>query len=379
MKRFWEPFTAIGIVLALTFSSTPAMAAIPAVGGTCKTVSQKVVVKGKTLVCLKVGKKLAWKVAASKPVIPTGPKIPTSFTLPLNFDNLSSDTAEISFLLVKQAFDKSKPVTVTNRIVKGPGANATYMQHSLSYLERAMNLLGSYWKPEKITSIFFGVKDDAWIDQAIVDAGGNPLQVTSDLKPFSIKLREGVDPYCSLGVAQSTANGPLWIQCIGDDSFKDFSNTVAAHEYFHFFQQSFRGNEQKIQWADEGTANYFGSVVGLYLASKTPSDIWDFRTNQRGSFDAELLSLIHKGDVKGIAARFKKLESSSNPEIDGSGYLLGQYASEVLIAVGGWDRFMQLNIRMGSKASFADTFESLYGTTLDDFYPKVAAYVLKQR
>lgn len=379
MMRFWgTSVTAIGIALALTFSTTPAIAASPAVGGPCKKVSERAVVKAKTLVCSKVGKKLAWKVVA-KPVIPAGPKIPTNFTLPLNFDNLSIDTAEISFLLVKQAFDRSKPVTVNNKVVKGPGVNASSMQQSLSFLERAINLLGSYWKPEKITSLFFGVKDDAWIDQAIVDAGGDSQRVSSDLKPFSLKLRQGVDPYCSLGVAQSTVNGPLWIQCVGEESFKDFSNTVAAHEYFHFFQDAFKGNERKIQWADEGTANYFGSVVGLYLASKTTSDIWDFRTNQKGSFDAELLSLIQKGDAKGIAARFKKLESSSNPEIDGSGYLLGQYASEVLITVGGWDRFMQLNMRLGSKASFADSFKSLYGITLDDFYPKVASYVLKQR
>jgi hypothetical protein len=248
---------------------------------------------------------------------------------------------------------------------------------SSNHLARAVNLVSKYWTPSKITSIFFNEKDAAWIDGTIVAAGGNSQNVTPQQQPYSLAL-SNPNFYCNTGTAQTTASGPLWIQCLGTNVGKDGLNTVAAHEYFHLFQGAFRGSEQKVQWADEGTANYFGSVVGIYLGTDTPSDIWQFRTNQRLGFDRQLVGILANKDVKGIASRFKQLESGGNGEIDNSGYMLGQYASEVLIAVGGWDRFMQLNMRLGNKSSFSESFKTLYGLTLDEFYPKVATYVINQ-
>jgi hypothetical protein len=379
MKRFWgSSATAIGIAVALTFSSIPALAASPAIGGTCKKVSQKVVVKAKTLVCSKVGKKLAWKAVVAKPIIPTGPKIPTSFSLPLDFDNLSIDTPEISLILTKQAFEVSNSANVLNTVIKGPNVSDSSVQASTMHLQRAINFLSKHWKPSKITSIFFNEKDGSWIDQAIDSAGGNSKSVTPQGQPFSVALGSR-NFNCNTGTAQTTSNGPLWIQCLGTKATKDGLSTIAAHEYFHLFQQAFKRAEGKIQWADEGTANYFGSVVGLYLQSKTPNDIWQFRTNQKSYFDSQLKDFIETNDLAGIAARFKQLEQGGNGQIDNSGYMLGQYASEVLIAVGGWDKFLQLNMRLGDSTSFAESFRTLYGLTLDQFYPKVAAYVVKQR
>ncbi len=368
---------AIAIAVALTFSMTPATAASPSVGGSCTKSGQKTVVKSKKLVCTKVGKKLKWTIQAAKPIAPSGPKLPTNFDLPLNFDNLSADTTEISLLLVKQAFETSKTATVTNNIIKSPNVSDESVKLSSTHLQRAINLLSEYWVPNKITSIFFNEKDASWIDQTITSAGGDAVHVTAQGQPYSVALANP-NFFCNTGTAQTTANGPLWIQCLGTNAGKDGLNTIAAHEYFHFFQHAFKGSQRKVQWADEGTANFFGAVVGLYLESKNPQDIWQFRNNQKFGFDAELRGFISSGDLKGIADRFKKLELGGNGSIDNSGYMLGQYASEVLIAVGGWKKFLQLNMRLGNAAPFAESFKTIYGITLDEFYPKVAAYVVKQ-
>jgi hypothetical protein len=366
------------IALAFSLFSQPAFAASPKAGGSCAKVGQKVLIKKTSLSCTKIGKKLTWKVVVAKSKAPSGVKLPTVFTLPLNFDNLSKDTPQISWLLTKKALEASRPASVVNKVIKGPNVSEASVGKSNAHLQRAINLISKYWIPDKITSIFFNEKDGSWIDDAIVAAGGDSKSVTPQQQPYSIAL---TDPnfFCNTGTAQLTSNGPLWVQCLGTNANEDGLNSIAAHEYFHLFQDAFKGTEKKVQWADEGTANFFGSVVGIYLGTDTPQDIWLFRTLQRRSFDSQLLGYIAKNDLESIAGRFKQLESSENGEFDYSGYMLGQYASEVLIAVGGWDRFMQLNMRMGNKSSFSESFRTLYGLSLDEFYPKVAAYVVGQK
>jgi hypothetical protein len=359
--------------------SPPALAAPAKAGASCVKSGQKSVVKKVTFLCSKSGKKLVWKAVVAKPVVKPVPtiKVPTVFDLPFDFDNLSANTAEISWLITKQEFANSKPASFNNNVVRGANVSDAAFAQSNGQLQKAINILSKYWVPVKITSIYFNEKDGEWIDQAISSAGGNPQVVTAAQKPYSVMVKEW-GSRCGGGSAQKSASGPIWIQCLGTDLDKYSLNTVSPHEYFHIFQSAFRGTERKVQWADEGTANFFGAVVGLYVSSGNADDLKTFRSYQKKGFDAELAGLVSRSDLNGIASRYKALELGGNPTIDNSGYILGQYASEVLIAVGGWDRFMQLNMRLGGTASFAQSFEKLYGLKLDEFYPKIAAYVIKQ-
>lgn len=375
------------ILSSLVFAALPASAAAPKAGSACTKSGQKVVVKKVTLSCTKVGKKLTWKALAPKSpapiVIEPTIALPKSFDLPLNFDNMSSDTFEISLRLVKLAYADSKSATVENRIIRGPSVEDVALAQTNEQLQKAINLLSSSWLPKSITSLYFTEKDESWIDAAISNAGGNPTWVSASQQPYSQLIRswqsQGIaESACNTGTAQQTANGPLWIQCLGTNANRDGKLTIAPHEYFHLFQNAFKRGERKVQWADEGTANFFGAVVGLYLSENSMTSILSFRLNQARGFDPELKQYISNKNVAGLVQRFKLLELGGNNEFDNSGYMLGQYASELLVAVGGWDKFLQLNMRAGKNLPFASAFKEIYGLTLDDFYPKVAAYIFRQ-
>lgn len=375
------------LVGSIVLTSVPAFGAAPKVGSTCSKSGQKLVVKKVTYSCSKVGTKLKWKVVVAKSPAPKiiEPRIalPTNFELPLNFDKFSSDTLEISLLLVKKAFSEAKSATVENKIIRGPSVTDEAIAESNGQLQKAINLLSSKWVPKTISSLYFTQNDGSWIDSAISNAGGNPNWVSASQEPYSklIQRWESIGiaaSACNTGTAQQTANGPLWIQCLGTKASRDGRLSVAPHEYFHLFQQAFKQNERKVQWADEGTANFFGAVVGLYLSETSMSSILMFRSNQARGFDPQLKEILAQKNLPGLVQRFKQLELGGNGEIDNSGYMLGQYASELLVAVGGWDKFLQLNMRAEKNLPFASAFKEIYGLTLDEFYPKAAAYIFSQ-
>lgn len=384
MKRFLV-LVLVGCLTPIANVSTAA-AAVKA-GGTCKSVGQISKQKGLQYTCVKSGKKFVWskgvKIAKPTPTFPT-PKEAITAPTPLTIDNLDFEQvyqksrAEVAKYVASGVSDAA----AINYFV-GANVDAWRIEIAKKEVESAVKLWSSFFKPAKVSIVWYSSKDLAWAKTTYDAAGGNSAS------PYN-GMNSCTRSYCGNASASIGGGGSfLFEQGLEFVDQGLWNRSTAAHEYTHLAQYglSTTANSGAMPWwSVEGGAQFYGEAIGYtpFDSSKTTrSGIHTQYTSDSQAYVSALFpeqsikSVFLKNDPQAIKVLMKSIESRTNSAgALGLSYLLGSYATEVLVALYGHEKMANFYSSFATSTNYEANFIRVFGITPDTFYGKLAPYLL---
>ena len=135
-------------------------------------------------------------------------------------------------------------------------------------------------------------------------------------------------------------------------------------------------------WLNEGAAQFFS--IALTNQAKEPNSRYWHDLHLNGSRDTvklssrskamkllELLPTITPEETK----EFYKLLESQSALSSSHPYSMGTWATEVLVAIGGAEKFQEFLKAMNSNTDWETAFTNTYGLEISAFYAKMASYL----
>jgi hypothetical protein len=355
--------------LSLLLPLIPAHSATKA-GAKCTKLGITSVAGNKTFTCIKSRKKLVWNKGVSKSTV-TAP-----VDIPISIDNLDLKGVP------QKAYDnvikvlKSSP-RASYEPTKFIGANVVQarVDQELAGLERAIDLWAPYFKPDKFQVIYVVRGDEEWLEKKSTELG------LSSMLPPGETWTDRMKAYTPCGsAAAGLANQiPTFVQCLNVD-FRDGYRQTGAHEYTHLFQRDYGGtNLHKIPWYTEGSASFFGWTLGFYPDNPNFFGRSSWLNNIFSGIGGDATSDFKSKDMQ----RFKNRMKLTVPEGGGQAtanvsYWVGGLATEVLVALYGFDKFVEFTKNMQSSRDMSALLTQTYGFSEDYFYEKLAPYVWAQ-
>lgn len=396
MRRSLAALLIVSCVLLTNFS--PASSAVKT-GDVCKKLNQTSTSNGYKYLCVKSGKKLVWskgaKIPNPKPIATPSPstvgtptQTPTpsptaTVKKPLSLDNL--DYKEV-YLASRSEVIKYVANGFTNdgaiNFQVGENVEAWRIEIAKNEVNSAVKLWSSFFKPTSMTIIWYSSKDIDWAKAKYEAAGGNPAWASG----FS-----GCSPqYC--GNASASLMGGTKFLFEQGLEFKDqglWNRSTAAHEYTHLaqFGLSAPTNLGALPWwSVEGGAQFYGEAIGYdYFDS---SRMTRSGMHSQFAFDSQahistlfpgqsLKTVLQKNDSDATKLLMKSIEATTNsPGALGLSYLLGSYATEVLVSVYGHEKMANFYSSFATSADYQSNFTKVFGISLDTFYLKLTPYLL---
>ena len=377
MKRIGS----VVVVLALLVSTiqVSASAAVKAGTNCTKAGVKKVDTAGKTLTCLKVGKKLIWNKAAVKPVAKQSPA-PTPVTsvapvaavptAPTSFDDLIQNYKGISYAAWSKSRAKILASTKTDfnyQLVLGPNSQLTNKDPTSAF-NLVTRLYSGYAKPGDVYLLAFNFEDRDW----------------------AVKQMESIIPTATSRWIYDVACATK-ASCDGGGSFFDgskkhlivetmviinentTSGTLEAHEFTHSVQQMAMGAARPgtefitapwlPNWYWEGQAR-FAQNATIWFES-FDSYLRLRNATSRGLFQDS------KYDSKYIEEYFviNPNREWGNKHNRQRQYDLGGMFIEILTALKGPDSTMEMWKLAGTGVGLESAFERIYGLPFSKALP----------
>jgi len=377
MKRIGS----VVVVLALLVSTieVSASAAVKAGTNCTKAGVKKVDTAGKTLTCLKVGKKLIWNKAAVNPVAKQSPA-PTPVTsvapvaavptAPTSFDDLIQNYKGISYAAWSKSRAKILASTKTDfnyQLVLGPNSQLTNKDPTSAF-NSVTRLYSGYAKPGDVYLLAFNFEDRDW----------------------AVKQMESIIPTASSRWIYDVACATK-ASCDGGGSFFDgskkhlivetmviinentTSGTLEAHEFTHSVQQMAMGAARPgtefitapwlPNWYWEGQAR-FAQNATIWFES-FDSYLRLRNATSRGLFQDS------KYDSKYIEEYFviNPNREWGNKHNRQRQYDLGGMFIEILTALKGPDSTMEMWKLAGTGVGLESAFERIYGLPFSKALP----------
>jgi hypothetical protein len=167
-----------------------------------------------------------------------------------------------------------------------------------------------------------------------------------------------------------------------------WNRSTAAHEYSHLAQfglASPNSLNAMPWWSVEGGAQFYGEAIGYtpFDTSKmTRSGMHTQYTSDsqvyiNGLFPGQnVKSLFLKNDPEITKTLMKSVEVSTGSQgALGLSYLLGSYATEVLVALYGHEKMASFYKSFATSASYQTNFNTVFGVSVDTFYSKLTPYL----
>jgi hypothetical protein len=377
MKRIGS----VVVVFALLVSTiqVSASAAVKAGANCTKAGVKKVDTAGKTLTCLKVGKKLIWNKAAVNPVAKQSPA-PTPVTsvapvaavptAPTSFDDLIQNYKGISYAAWSKSRAKILASTKTDfnyQLVLGPNSQLTNKDPTSAF-NLVTRLYSGYAKPGDVYLLAFNFEDRDW----------------------AVKQMESIIPTASSRWIYDVACATK-ASCDGGGSFFDgskkhlivetmviinentTSGTLEAHEFTHSVQQMAMGAARPgtefitapwlPNWYWEGQAR-FAQNATIWFES-FDSYLRLRNATSRGLFQDS------KYDSKYIEEYFviNPNREWGNKHNRQRQYDLGGMFIEILTALKGPDSTMEMWKLAGTGVGLESAFERIYGLPFSKALP----------
>ena len=338
-------------------------------GSTCKVLNQKVVNLNKTYSCIKSGNKLVWNKGVSK----STSTLPTD--IPISIDNLDLKGVP------QKAYDnvikvlKSRPradYEPTKFI--GPNVKQARVDQELSGLERAIDLWAPYFQPDKFQVVYVVKGDEEWIEKKSTELG-----LSSMLRPGET-WSDNMKTYtpCNSAAAGVANQIPTFVQCLAAPYSGGYKQT-GPHEYTHLFQQSYGGSKMyRIPWYTEGSASYFGWTLGFYISNLNFIERENWLRSLYFNMDNEAKSDFKSKDMQRFKTRMKMLIPSANQSIANASYWAGGLATEALVALQGFDKFVEFTKNIQTNSDMSSLLKKTYGFNEEYFYEKLAPYIWAQ-
>ena len=365
-------------------TSMPAAAAPVKAGKACDVAKQSRVVGGKKFTCVRVKGKLVWNagVAVPKPVVTPAPVVtptpePTAPERPITFDNLDPKwTSRIARTNLLEKYATLQQPADTVEFLVGEKVKPAQLVEEKRLLNIATRMFSEHFSPSSYQVVFFSELDGEWAEQTRKSVGGDfPYTIPDEIKKWPMA--------CNFAFAsRSNAGTPIYYQCMDTLGRGINDKQTAIHEYFHLVQAAY-SNKRIPCWVHEGSPTFFGIALGVDGADPTgysgrqfykslsymydPDESLGNRPNQR----MQDLVATEAGTVK----FFKELEFPSGKCVRYGAYAAGGIATEALIAVKGFDTYMQFVRTFTSSVPWEQQFETVFGLTPETFYAKLHPYI----
>jgi hypothetical protein len=275
-----------------------------------------------------------------------------------------------------EAVLKSRPrANYTPTFFLSPGLKQARVDQEISGLNRAIDLWQPYFLPDKFQAVYVVLGDEDWLENKSREIGLSSMIPPGETWTMRMKM---FSP-CGFANAGKANNVPTFVQCLNNDYVGGYKQT-GPHEYTHLFQNTYGGqNAFSLPWYTEGSASFFGWTLGFY-----PNDV---QLNERKAWLKTLFQNMpsqYRIDFSSKdITKFKNLmvflgDTVNNQEIASTSYWVGGLATEVLIALYGFDKYVELTKNMQTSRDVSSLLKQTYGFTADYFYEKLAPYVWAQ-
>jgi hypothetical protein len=367
MNRRFIAYLSI-FTIAVSVTTIPAKAAVKE-GGICTKAGAKRVSGSKTHTCIKSGKRLIWDKGVAKS--------PNSHYLeiPISLDNLDlirvpqKAYENVTGVLKTRSRSNFSPI-----VHKGPNVKTERSNQELPGLFRAIDLWAPYFQPEKFQVVFIDKGDEEWLEKKSTELGLGSLLPPGQTWTERMKMYSP----CGFGNAGTANEVPTYVQCVGM-SFIGGKSQGAPHEYTHLFQQGIAGSNQfRIPWYTEGTGSFFGWTLGFYPYDPKSSERNDWLKILYWNIDPGAKSDFESKNIEFFKKRIKSLIPSYNESVASTSYWVGGLAVEVLVALYGFDKFIEFSKNIKNIPDMSQLLAQTYGFNEDYFYEKLAPYVWAQ-
>ena len=362
----------ISLVLSL-MTNTVSIAAVKS-GGGCSKLGSTTTSSGYQYTCIKSGKKLIWKkgVAVKKP---TPIATPTPTQIQISIDNLDlKGVPQKAYDNVIKVLKSSPRASFGPTKFIGPNVLQARANQEIAGLERAVDLWAPYFLPNKFHVVYATDGDEDWLETKSSELG------FGSMVPPGQTWRMWMKRYnpCAGAVAGSGNNIPTFVQCLGRPYSGGVKQT-GPHEYTHLFQIHYGGtNINRIPWYTEGSASYFGWTLGFYPTDSNLGERSSWISSLYGNLSAEVKSDFQSKDLQKFKNRLRVLTPSLDQSIANTSYWVGGLATEVLVALYGFDKFVEFTKNIQSNSNMSSLLMQTYGFDEDYFYEKLAPYVWAQ-
>ena len=379
MKRILLLFLVATMALSVNLST--ANAAVKS-GALCKKINQTSTVQGVKFTCIKSGKKLIWNKGVKLPAqTPTPTPTPTP-TKALTLDNLDYEQVYVTSR-AEVARYVANGVSSQSAIDFQVGVNVDSWRVDIAKNEvnSAVKLWSSFFKPSAITIIWYSSKDIPWAKIKYQEAGGNPAWAAG----FS-----GCTPqYCGNASASLMGGGKfLFEQGLEFTDQGLWNRATAAHEYTHLAQYGLSAPTNLSAmpwWSVEGGAQFYGEAIGYspFDSSKVARSGMhtQYTSDSKAYIDTlfpgqTLKSILLRNDPEVTKKLMKSVEVSTNSQgALGLSYLLGSYATEVLVALYGHEKMANFYKSFATSTNYQTNFNTVFGVSVDTFYSKLTPYL----
>lgn len=351
--------------LSLSLPLLPASAAVKA-GAPCPKVGITLVTSSKTYTCIKSGKKLVWNKGVSK----STSTVPID--IPISIDKLDLKGVPQKAYENVEAALKSRPRTnYTPTFFLSPGLKQARVDQEISGLNRAIDLWQPYFLPDKFQAVYVVLGDEDWLENKSRELGLSSMVPPGETWTMRMKM---FSP-CGFANAGKPNNIPTFVQCLNVNYSEGYKQT-GPHEYTHLFQLDFGGsNVYQIPWYMEGSASYFGWTLGFYPYKTNSFERINWLNTLYQNMGSEAISDLSSKDLVRFKSRMRMLTPQAAHSIASTSYWVGGLATEVLVALYGFDKFVEFTKNMQGSKDMSALLMQTYGFSEDYFYEKLAPYV----
>jgi hypothetical protein len=415
MRRKGQLLIAITLMLTL---AAPVQAATPKAGAKCTKVGATATAAGKKFTCVKSGKKLVWNkgVAIKKPspvATPTPSPSPSPFPEPTPIPTPSATPTPTPTPTVKPWIPPPAPTDWKVVVQNADGIAYWAWKKSAEKIELSSSKLGvveilmgpnvvvnnpvplvalnlvsrlsaNYEEPKKIVMVYAGEKDIEW-GQKQVDEFCVGRSCGYDVSGEAKKACNIPVTPCWGGFAlrNNRTNTPLIYMTASEWGKTDpghTSGTLEAHEYFHTVQDLLLAKsslDAVPRWFTEGSASWVQRATVFHSDFEKYKDQRNSDNNDSLSRNKRTAAWLEKFLDPDYTTGWDKWNGS---EYDPWAiYDVGSLATEVMVAIGGPDKFLDLFKVTGSGKSFAQAFESIYGISWREGAKIIANAIVAQQ
>ena len=359
--------------LSLSLPLIPANAAVKA-GGSCKKAGVTSVALSKTYKCIKSGNKLVWDKGVSKSTATVSATVPATVDIPISIDNLDlKGVPQKAYENVIKELNSHQPTTYEPTIIAGPNVNQTRIDQEMLSIKKAINLWSPYFLPDKFQVVYVNLGDENWLEQKSIELG------LASMLPPGQTWREQFKKYenCPFAMAGSGNGIPTFVQCLGYMFNKNESQAqTGPHEYTHLFQQKY--NAWNISWYMEGSASFFGWTLGFDPYAPTSSVRSNHLKNLWWQLPEGVKSDFRSKDLTRFKSIMGEISGRNTQETANMSYWVGALATEMLVALYGFDKFVEWTKNMQNEKDISKVLNQTYGFNADYIYEKLAPYVWAQ-
>jgi len=347
-------------------ASSPASAAVKS-GDLCKKAGTKSTALGEKFECVKSGKKFIWKKVVQQ-------KLPTLVEeIQISIDNLDikgvpkkayANVINVLKTRTRSSFEPTKYI--------GQNVQQARIDQEVGGLNRAIDLWAPYFQPDIFQVVYVGRGDEQWLESKSLELGLQSMVPPGE----TWTIRMNMFNPCGFAMAGVANNVPTFVQCL-DPAYSGGHRQTGPHEYTHLFQRGVGGSSTyRMAWYTEGSASYFGWTLGFYPYDPNSSDRTRWLTNMFSNMDMDAKSDFKSKDLQRLKNRMQMIVQNSNARsFSQTAYWAGGLATEVLVALYGVDKFVELTKNIQVNQDLSSVLMQTYGFNDDYFYEKIAPYI----